>query len=233
MLSNKYIVQMDVDFRSNLFFFSLFFLHIFSLSLSLFSRSLKHYGFVVSAQNQIINLNGFNLGASSSDSGPSPTAPPADDSVFSNHDQNQSNSNHSALAQSMAAHLIQNTNVSPNATDNGGGSDTNQILAIFPTSQPSQLLNINSFNAIANPCATATANSNSIHHPDHLTVDNNSSSSSCSYNRCNSSLSSANNNTDNTRISHSSCSNMQTFDSTSHLNRNTRPSNPSNRVSDV
>lgn len=203
----------------------------------------------MSAQNQIINLNGFNLGASSSDSGPSPTAPPADDSIFSNQDQNQSNTNHSALTQSRAEHLIPNAqNVSPNTqNDNGGGSDssgggeTNQILAIFPTSsQQSQLLNINSFTAIANPNAnTANSNSNAMHHPDHLTVDNNSSSSSCSYNHCNSSLSSANNNTDNTRIPHSSCSNMQTFnnsfiDSTSHLNRNTaRSSNPSNRVSDV
>lgn len=214
---------------------------------------LKHYGFVVGAQNQIINLNGFILGASSSDSGPSPTAPPATNAIFSN--QNQTNqSNHSALTQSMAAHLIQNTSASStNANDidnrgNGGGTDNNggesimvtrpdQILAIFPTSQQSQLLNINnSFNANAN------ANSNSIHHPDHLNVD--SSNSSCSsFNRCNSSLSSANNNNNNntdnnnTRISHSSCSNMQTFnsfiDSTSHLNRNTRPSNPSNCVSDV
>lgn len=220
---------------------------------------LKHYGFVVSA-NQIINLNGFNLGASSSDSGLTPTAPPAN--LFSN--PNQSNSNHSALTQSMAAHLIQNTSASPasasanehtNDNGGGGGSDSSgiggesitvtrpdQILAIFPTSQPSQLLNINSFNTNATANTNSNSNSNSIHHPDHLNVDNNSSSSSCSFNRCNSSLSSANNNninnnTDNTRISHSSCSNMQTFnsfiDSTSHLNRNTRSSNPSNCVSDV
>lgn len=219
--------------------------------------------------NQIINLNGFNLGASSSDSGPSPTtappALPANNSIILSN-QNQSNSNHSALTQAsmQAAHLIQNTNnasspnnANANTNDNGhgdGGSDSSnggdnititrpdQILAIFPTSQQSQLLNINhSFNA-----NNANAMSNSIlHHPDHLNnVDNNSnnssSSSNCSFNRCNnnSSLSSANNNTDNTRIPHSNCSNnMQTFnsfiDSTTHLNRNTRPSNPNNCVSDV
>lgn len=207
---------------------------------------LKHYGFVVGAQNQIINLNGFILNASSSDSGPSPTAPPAEDTIFSNQNpnqtQNQSNSNHSALTQSMAAHLIQNTSASSTANDtdirSGGGSGNSgggagnsgesimvtrpdQILAIFPTSQQSQL-NINSFNA----------NANLIHHPDHLNVDN-SSSSNCSFNRCNSSLK------DNTRLPHSSCSNMQTFNSfidsntSSHLNRNARPINPSNCVSDV
>lgn len=236
---------------------------------------LKHYGFVVGAQNQIINLN-FVLGTSSSDSshsgGLSPSAPPlpsigttptANNAIYSN--QNQSNSNHSALTQSIAAHLIQNT--SANSTANvirggyggggvngnsvvivgggGGGGDVgsagesvtvtrpDQILAIFPTPQQSQLLNITSFNA--------NTSANSIYHPDHLTVDNSSSSSICSFNRCNSSLSSANNNnnnnhTDNTRLSHSSCSNMHTINSfienSSHINQNARSINPSN-ASDV
>lgn len=202
---------------------------------------LKHYGFVVGAQNQIINLNGFILGASapnesaSSDNGQSPTTPPTNTIYQSNQNQNQ---NHSALTQ---AHLIHHSSASSPvmANDNNGDfrngesiTRADQILAISPTSQHTQSLNISNFNS----------NSNSIH-TDHLDVEG---ISSCSFNRCNSSLSSANN-TDNTRLSQSSCSNMiqncHTFssfiDNTSHPNRNARASNPNNsssggrRVSDV
>lgn len=183
---------------------------------------LKHYGFVVGAQNQIINLNGFILGpndSTSSDNGQSPTAPSP------NIYQNQ---NHSALTQTVAAHLIHNTSASSTGIANDNGDFRNgesisitrpdQILAISPTSQQSQSLNISNFNT----------NSNSIH-----SLDVEVSSSSCSSNRCNSSLSSANN-ADNTRYSQNSCF----IDNTSHQNRNARASNPhysrgGRRVSDV
>lgn len=220
---------------------------------------LKHYGFVVGAQNQIINLNSFIMGATvpndsaNSDSVQSPTAPPAN-TIFQNQSQtNQSNPNHSmALTHTVAAHMnIHNTSASsttPNTENNDGfrSGDTitittrpDQILAISPTSQQSQSLNISNFNS--------NSNSMSIH-TDHLDVDG---SSSCSnFNRCNNNLSSANH-MDNTRLSLSNCSNMQncnantnicTFssfiDNTAHPNRNARPSNQNNsssgrRVSDV
>lgn len=189
---------------------------------------LKHYGFVVSQNNQIINLNGFILGVSapnetpSSDSVQSPTTPPANTTY-----QNQ---NHTALTQTVAAHSIINANDNDIRSDTLSITRSDQILAIAPTSQS---LNISNFN------------SNAIHN-DHLDVEG---SSSCSFNRCNSRLSSANN-TDNTRLSTSNCSNLQncnanvcTFssfiDNTSHPNRNAKSSNlndsssSSRRISDV
>lgn len=199
---------------------------------------LKHYGFVVGAQNQIINLNGFILGVQSPPNESlstanvqSPTAPPA---TYQNQNQN-----HTVTAAEHSMII--------NANDNDIRSDTalsitrqsDQILAITPTSQTLNICNFNS-------------NTNLIHN-DHLDVDG--SSSSCSnFNRCNNSsrLSSANN-TDNTRLSNSNnCSNLQncnnvnvcTFssfiDNTSHPNRNANAkvnnlndSSSSRRVSDV
>lgn len=197
---------------------------------------LKHYGFVVGAQNQIINLNGFILGVSpsnepfSSDSVQSPTTSPANTTAQTqnsnqnpNPNQNQiqnQNQNHSTLTQTMATNLIFNTN------DNDSSGESMSIMRIDPI----------------HGISPTSFYSNSIHKNHHLDVDG---SSSCSFNRCNSRLSSANHTDNNTRSSNSMCSNSQncnTFssfiDNTSHPNRNAKANSLSDssngrRVSDV
>lgn len=208
---------------------------------------LKHYGFVVGAQNQIINLNGFILGISpsneplSTDSVQSPTTSPANSTSqtqnqnqIQNQIQNQNQTNHSAtLTRSMAnPHLIHNQSDNDSRIESMSIIRPDSILAISSTSQSQNHNNINY--------------STNLIHKNHLDVDG---SSSCSFNRCNSSLSSANQSMDNTRLSNSSCSNSQhcnanvcTFssfiDNTSHPNRNAKAnslsdSSSARHVSDI
>lgn len=185
---------------------------------------LKFYGFVVGAQNQIINLNGFILGLQSPNEVSSvdsvvPSAPPPQEpanAIFRNQ-------NHSTLTQTQTQTV--DTHAIIDANDNDHRNDSimrqcDQILAITSTSQSqnSSIFHLNQ----------------NFNHNDHLDVEG--SSSSCSYNRCNNKISSANN-TDNTQLSNCRCSNSQNccnanvcsfssiIDNTSHPNRSEKVDN--------
>lgn len=189
---------------------------------------LRYYGYVVGAQNQIINLNGFILGVQASNESPSSDNIQTPSASIANIINQNENQNHPTI-HTMATNSINNTNDNDIRTEPLSIMLSNQILAITPTSQS---LNIRNFN------------SNSIHN-DHSDVE---VRSSCSFNRCNSRLSSAID-TDNPLLSNSNCSdllscnaNVCTFrsfiDNTSHPNRNAKSNNSndssgSRRVSDV